>query len=266
MAIALDTLLGSRGYAPGSSSTSFNFTTTAAVASGAFIVVSWGYFPTPNASVSSVSGGGLTWTVDKSGIGETGSFPGGGTTVGFASAQAPSGLASGTTITVNLSGTTDPDVVVGGASFTGVATSSPVDGTPPSLTGTDGSGTGWATTSQTLAAGSLLVGVCYHPLSGSSLTNTPTSPAAEIFDTSDGIGGVAVMEYRVAGSGGSYNVAGTWSGNAQCLFGSVAYLAAAGGTNATIDMTGVLAGATAAVVAPPKPRPAAPFSEINVRM
>ncbi len=59
-----------------------------------------------------------------------------------------------------------------------------------------------------------------------------------------------------------------------------------GATNATVDMTGVLAastaaglvpvpamliaptiaGATASVVAPPKPRPAAPFSEINIRL
>lgn len=39
-----------------------------------------------------------------------------------------------------------------------------------------------------------------------------------------------------------------------------------GGTNATVDMTGVLAAATASVVEPPKPRPEAPFSEINVRL
>lgn len=40
----------------------------------------------------------------------------------------------------------------------------------------------------------------------------------------------------------------------------------AGGTSRTIDMTGVFSAATAAAVAPPKPRPANPFSEINVRL
>jgi hypothetical protein len=38
----------------------------------------------------------------------------------------------------------------------------------------------------------------------------------------------------------------------------------AGGTDATV--TGVVAAATASQVAPPKPRPAAPFSEVNLRM
>lgn len=228
MSIALDQLLGSHGYAPGSGSSSFSFTTTNTVASGAFIVVGIGYFPSPSVSVSSVSGGSLSWTVDKAAAGETGSFPGGGTTVGIASAQAPSGLASGTVITCNLSGTSDPDVVIGGASFTGVKTSSPVDGTPPLVTGTDGSGAGWATTSQSLSAGSLLVGMCYEPLSGGGLTNTPTAPAAELFDTSDSILGAGVMVYRIEPSAGSYNLAGTWSGNAGSLFASVAYLADTG--------------------------------------
>lgn len=225
MAIAVDKLLGSRGYAPGSG-TSFNFTTTNAVASGATIIVGWGYFPSPVATVSSVSGGSLAWTVDKSGVGETGSFPGGGTTVGIASAYAPSGMPTSTTITVNFSGTTDPDVVVGGVSFLGVKTSSPVDGTPPLIAGVSPAAAGWATTSQTLTAGSVLVSVDYQPLNGGALTNTPTSPALEVFDIGDSIAGTGVMSYRIESSAGSYNLAGTWSSNAESLFCSVAYLAA----------------------------------------
>lgn len=50
------------------------------------------------------------------------------------------------------------------------------------------------------------------------------------------------------------------------IIGLVAFKEGGAGTDATVDMSGVLAAATAAVVAPPKPRPTAPFSEINIRM
>lgn len=214
MAIALDQALGTNLEDPGA--TTIVLTTTAAVASGGFIVLGVGAFSGGASFLTSVSGGGLSWSIDKMVDDASRSFA-------IVSAQAPSGLASSTAITANLNADLNARII-GATSFTGVATSSPVDGTP---TGPTSSGTGaWATPSYTIAAGSLLVAMNYSiSITGA---NTPTSPAVEAWESTrlaDNYG--AVIEYRIETSAGGYTVAGAWTGTGSANA-AVAYLAAAG--------------------------------------
>lgn len=97
-------------------------------------------------------------------------------------------------------------------------------------------------------------------------TSTPGASQTELFDLQS-TSNTYACNYRIVSSTGAYEISGTWgAGPSEQVAVVATYKAAAGGTNATVDMTGVLAAATAASVAPPKPRPVAPFSEINVRM
>lgn len=217
MAIAIDQAnLGKTVVAGGS--TTVAFTTIANVASGGFIVVCVGWFGSTSA-LSSVSGGSLSWTIDKQGRAVSNS-------VAIASAQAPSGLASGTTITATFPAADMSTRSISGLSFTGVKTSSPVDGTP--VGPTDSAVAGWSTDSYSIAAGSVIVAIDFNGF-GPANNNTATSPsveAHEAVDPTDFFG--HVVEYRIESSAGSYTVAGSWgtfgdrSGNI-----GVAYLAGA---------------------------------------
>lgn len=218
-AIAIDQAnIGNAGI--DSSATSIPFTTTQIVAANGFIVVNptWG---DQTRTLSSVSGGGLTWTIDKQGVSS------GLQNVGCAvvSAQAPAGLASGTVITATYSGAT-VGRGISGSSFTGVATSSPVDVTsgPTDFTGT----TAWTTGSTTIAAGSLLIAVAH--CSTTNDTSTITSPSIEAQDFGGGAGTFGqTVGYRIELAGGSFTVAGAWSASEQGTVVAVAYKAAAGG-------------------------------------
>lgn len=220
MAIAIDvSSLGSTYVA--ANATTAAFTTGSAVASGGFIVLAGGWFSDNTGTVTGISGGGLTWTVNKQ--------PNGGTSLvnaWIASAQAPSGLASGTTITATFSATQQARFIMG-MSFTGVATSSPVDGTPTGQT--KGSTAAWATPSYSIAAGSVIVAACAQV--GPSANNSPTSPSLEGPENDQAGDTVSfVMEYRIESSAGSYTVAGTWSSGVgiDTSNAAVAYLTAAG--------------------------------------
>jgi hypothetical protein len=222
VAIAIDVAdLGKNGADP--SSTTIAFTTTSAVASGGFIVVSVGWFD-PATNLSSVAGGSLTWTIDKQGRTANPAS----SNSALVSAQAPAGLASGTTITATFAAGVVARTI-GGTSFTGVATSAPVDGTPPATTGSGLTPVAaWASSSATITAGSVLVATTYNETGN--FTNTVTSPSLQavlIPNTASGISQVTC--YRVESSAGSYTVAGTWSSNAGWVNNAVAYLAAAGG-------------------------------------
>jgi hypothetical protein len=218
MAIVLDQQLGT-AYETGDQ-TDIALTTGAAVASGGFIVLGVGGNLWPSdINISSVSGGGLTWTVDHH-------FHIG-TQDGFAiiSAQAPAGLASSTVVTISFSGGTGVVAypICGGVSFTGVKTSSPVDGTP--LSGGAGSGTSWSSGSYAITAGSVLVGGVYIN-SGDSHNATA---GTECWDRNNGGGPSSAGIQRIESSAGSYNLAGSWTGSSGYGFAAVAYLAAAGG-------------------------------------
>lgn len=228
MAITLDqATLGSSGI--DSTATTIPLTTTQAVAAGALIVipVGWG---DPAQTLTSVTGGGLTWTIDKQGNATNGSAGCG----AIVSAQAPAGLASGTVLTANYSGTVVGRAICG-FSLLGCPTSSPVDTTSghTDYTGT----TAWTTASTTIAAGSILIGSSHCTTTND--TSTPTSPSLELFDFGGGAGtfGQTVC-YRIQASGGGFTVAGTWSGSEQGTVIAVAYKAAAVSATATIGWIG----------------------------
>jgi hypothetical protein len=224
MAIVLDK--ASLGTAVSSSGTTVAFTTTQTVASGGFITLAVGWFGV--ITLSSVAGGSLTWAVDKQAriSGDNGN-------VAIVSAQAPSGLASSTTITATFSAGA-VDLMIGGTSFTGVATSSPLDGTPAG--GFSASTTAWSTGNVAISAGSVLVGASWAGSFDASNLSTASAGSTEGFDaTTDGTG--VTLAYRIEPSSGSYAVAGTWSGSSgpENVAIAAAYLATGGGGGGTID-------------------------------
>jgi hypothetical protein len=226
MAIAVDVAnLGSAGV-EGSANT-IAFTTGSAVASGARIVlvVSWWDNTT---TLSSVAGGGLTWTIHAQGKSPTTSMH-----VAIVSAPAPSGLASSTTITATMSDANSFIRHIGGGSFTGIDTSTPVD-VAGSATETKPTSTSWTTSSESIAAGSLLVGCAYTENTNS--TSTPTSPAVEMIDrVITSAPSSLTAAYRIESSAGSYAVAGTWASTGVSASLAVAFKAAAGGgSDATV--------------------------------
>lgn len=218
MPIAIDQASLGTGSPAGTGST-IAFTTSSTVASGGFIVLGV-YWWHATVTLLSVAGGGLTWTVDAQG--SSGSMLG---NVGVVSAQAPAGLASGTTITATLSAATADGRAIGGTSFTGVATSAAVD-VAGTVQGQD-PGTAWTTGSLSLAAGSVLVGVSF--CENGTTTSTPTGPAVEALDFRSGGGDGVTLAYRIEAAGGSVATAGTWSVSGAHSDIGVAYKAAAGG-------------------------------------
>lgn len=218
MAITLDQLLGSQ-YSTGNG-TSCSFTTSQAVASDGFIVVGVGWFD--NLTLNSISGGGLTWAVDAalSGVGNQ--------HAGIGSAQAPSGLASGTTITANFSGNA-AERVIGGVSFTGVKTSAALDAAD--IGAQTGGSTAWSSDSVTIQDGSVLCACCYCAFFGGSNSSTITSPSQEVFDAGLADTAHGTMGYRIEATGGSFTVAGTWAQSSSSNVAAAAYLAAPAGAD-----------------------------------
>jgi hypothetical protein len=111
-----------------------------------------------------------------------------------------------------------------GSSFTGVAASSPVDGTPPGVASYTTAA--WATNSVTVSGGSLVSGATTEVQTNLTSTPATTTPATiEEYDINGGAGSFAATgAYRIDGGlGGTYTVAGTWSGTAIGIALIVAY-------------------------------------------
>jgi hypothetical protein len=185
------------------------------------IVLQIGGYSNFNGGVLSVSGGGLTWTVDV----VLDSFLFG----AIASAPAPSGLSSSTTITVTLDAALAP-CMISAASFSGV------DQTGGRLADSD-SGTAdttatWTTPTMTATAGDLVVGLAFGSGNGTS-TSTPDGAYTELHDFTSAGQDELTSVYGVAASG-SVAPNGTWSGtpDTELMVGAV-YLqgAAAGGAS-----------------------------------
>jgi hypothetical protein len=214
MAITVDqaTIGGSSAL---SSDTTIAFTTSAAVASSGFIALSYGWWCASTATITSISGGGLTWVVAKQARAATGNPHS-----GVAYAQAPSGLASSTTITAKLD-TSSFARIVGGISFLGVATSSPVDTTdgPDTIAGA----TAWTTGNVSLTAGSVLVSAsqCEAAASSTAVTGTEFVDRSETNNT-------MVGHYQIATSAGNYVNAGTWDAATDGVTNAAAFLAGVG--------------------------------------
>jgi hypothetical protein len=172
-------------------------TTGATVAAGSRIVLGVAGGNGAGSTLSSVTGGGLTWTIDKSGA--PAFF-----NIYLVSAPAPVGLASGTAITANYSGITSGRAILG-LSLTGA----PIVGTVPALT--TGAVAAWATASASVSAGSALVAFAINQDNGSS-GNTITAPSVEDGEVNAGAATYdAVLAHRLEATAGSVTVAGTWA-------------------------------------------------------
>ncbi len=156
----------------------------------------------------------------------------------IASALAPNGLASGTTITATY-GSSIGYPTIGGLSLNGIDPGNPIDGTP--LGPTEVSTTGWSTGNYAISAGSAIVAVNY---SGGVVTgNTPTSPSVESQEQITAADQAHVIEYRLATSAGSYPVAGAWNATSPNTTIAVAFNAASSGarrvgTASQVDASG----------------------------
>lgn len=201
------------------SATTIAVVTTATVAAGALIVASLGWWLASAATVT-VAGGSLTWATAVQGKNASGEQQ-----AGIAYALAPSGLASGATITATYSAAVNGRQI-GVSSFTGVDS-----GTPLGNTGAINAGNlvaAWATASVAISAGSVLVGVSHLDPNG---TSTITAPSIEALDWTDGANTAATMGYRIEASAASYTVAGAWSisSSRNATVGAEFKAAAAGG-------------------------------------
>jgi hypothetical protein len=194
-AIALDKTLGQR--AQNTLSSTIKLTTTAAAASGTrvFAFVEWYGGGT---TLSSLSGGGLTWSVDIQAQDSTGYH------TAIASASAPNGLPASSVLTATISGLPVTGLL-SAASFTGISASSPLDAKASNL---QNGVRAWTDSVTTTNANDLVLG-----WSGidKNTTNTPTAPNVEIFDFSNGAFGEAgTAEYQVVSTAGTKTVSGTW--------------------------------------------------------
>lgn len=213
MAITIDqTTLGGNILGNGPFA-SIAFNTSDAVAAGGFIVVAGGWFAT-STTLSTVAGGSLSWSIDKQGDVSN-------SKIWMASAQAPAGLSAGTTITATFGAAVNYPSL-GGLSFTGVKTSSPVDGT--ALGPTQVATAAWSTGNYAVAAGSVICAVNWSE--GTVTGNTPTAPSVESGEQISADQS-QVIEYRIESSAGSVPVEGTWNTANTNTNIAVAYLAAA---------------------------------------
>jgi hypothetical protein len=194
--IAFDKTLGKYSQNIGSASIPLTMSAAAVANSRVFVFVNWN---SSSGTLASLSGGGLTWTVDAQAKDASNNHG------AIASASAPNGLASGTKLTATFSGTV-ANGLIAAASFTGIATSSPLDVTASNLQGGVAAWTGSVVTTN---ASDLVLG-----WSGidANTTNTPTTPNVEIYDFGDSnLWEWSNAEYRIETTTGTKTVNGTWA-------------------------------------------------------
>lgn len=205
------------GTASTTTSSSPAITTSGAAPSSSLVIAMFSWGATSARTLNSVAGGGLTWAIDQA-TAYAGAIP-----WGFAvcSAQAPSGLASSTTITGTLSG--GPfGTLMAVVYCTGLATATPKDVS-------DGNGQNqatWDTTAQTTTvADTLVIGGC---LTDGTKTNTASGGATELQDFQYATEAWSMCtEYKILSSAASTSLTGTWTaGNTNKTSAFVAYKAA----------------------------------------
>jgi hypothetical protein len=192
-------------------------TTDNAVPANSFIVIGLGFWCSTGATTITFSCGGLTWTQDKK-------TNNGSDNVAQFSAQAPAGLAAGTTWTAT-SGVTSSDLLTVGRSFTGVATPTVVESTGSA---TPAAGTAWNTgaLSPNPTAGNLLTATMFAD--GTATTSTPPTGWTEASDISDAPSTESItLVYLLSAPGGAVTPAGSWAASNASMAGvGVAYTAA----------------------------------------
>ena len=195
-AIAFDKNLGSKGENASSATMTLTTSATAAPNTRVFLLVDWYH---ASRTLTSVSGGGLTWTIDVQAIDPTRYH------AAIASASAPIGLPVGTVITATFSGAVVHGLIAA-TSFSGIAATSPRDATGTNLQGTGAAWTGSVTTTN---PSDLIIG-----WSGidSATTSTPTAPNIEIHDVSNSdYWESETSVYRIESAPGVKTVNGTWA-------------------------------------------------------
>jgi hypothetical protein len=204
----------------GSNQTNHAFNTTAAVASGAMVVVLAFRWRSGGGGTYTVSGGGLTWTTVHAVVS-------GNLTISLMAAFAPSGLASGTTLTVNGS-VGGNDYTVCAASYLGVDTSGTVSAAVRAFGGAAASTAAWSTGTITGNAGDAYIGGAGGD--GTLRTSAPGGDATERidFNSATSSGSITLVD-DLAGEA-SDTLAGTWSGTIAHIAIGAAFIPAAGGT------------------------------------
>lgn len=195
-AIALDKSLGTKADNVGTANMTINTTAAAAAGSRVFLFVNWN---NSTRTLSAVTGGGLTWTIDHQAKATNSN-----TRAAIASAPAPNGLPANTQLKATFSGSVTHGLIAA-ASFTGIAATAPLDGVGSA---TQGAVANWACTVTTTNANDLVLG-----WSGidANTTSTATAPNTEIHDFGNAnYYQWASSAYRTDTSTGAKTVNGTW--------------------------------------------------------
>lgn len=230
MAIGTPTGIGSAERT--ASGATLAITTTATVPSGATIisVTTW---VAAAARTLALSGGSLTWN-SNDGLGTGGSFYG----ISISSANAPSGLASSSTLTNTWNGNVDAADTFA-FYVTGLATASYLDGTPVSTFRSSGLGASYSSGSLTTTnADDLLVGGAmgdWVSATGPNHNGPSGTLTNELYDQlSVNSFGMAVT-YAIVAATSSYAMTGLWNPTAQFADMAliVAYKASGGGAGGT---------------------------------
>jgi hypothetical protein len=215
LAITLDANLGTgKGHA----TSSWSLVTTNAVATGGCIILGVACFASGSVTGFTVSGGGLTWNTGSSFI-ASGSLK-----IRVFYAFAPSGLASGTTLSISDTGGGANDNMAAAISLLGVNTT----GTISSSAGSGATGAGWSTGNILANNGDAMVGFAFEDGSGTA-TSTPTSPAVEFADFNDATQTEAFTAAYKLTVAGTDVIAGTWSASVTHIRAGVSLTPAAGG-------------------------------------
>ncbi len=198
-AIALDRNLGTKSDNAGSNNITINTSGAAAAGSRVFVFVNW---TQATRTLTSVTGGGLTWTIDTQAKATNGN-----TRAAIASAPAPTGLATNTQLKATFSGSVTHGLM-SAASFKGIAATSPLDGTANT---TQAGVVGWTCSVTTTNPSDLVLG---WSSVDANATSTAAAPSTELQDFGDvNYYGWSTSVYRIESAAGSKTVNGTWSNN-----------------------------------------------------
>lgn len=217
MAIAFGAVVG-EVHTTGTGTTKI-LTTTAAVPSGAKIILGVHYFAT--AAMTGMAGGGLTWSIDRDQLG-TSNYR-----CAVVSADAPSGLASGSSLTATFGAVADT-ARVGGCYVTGLATgASSVD-----TTAGNGAASGTSATANLVTgnADDFLFSTMWVDFLGAG-NITPASGFTEFYDVTHADTQKDEDSYQIVAATSTYAIGGTWTGSLAWVLAGVAYKADTGGAS-----------------------------------
>ena len=175
----------------------------------------------PTATLTGATGGSLTWVVDHQDV-----WAAIDSNIGFLSADAPSGLASGVTLTPSFSDAVDFGPGICAFSFTGVETgaSGYLDGTPPA--DKEDFSASWTTNNiVTTNADDVIFGLSTSDAtSHTPIANYPEVVGDFLYEGSNRM----VVVYRIVSSASTYNPGGTWGSLSFQHNIGIAYKAASG--------------------------------------